>query len=239
MHFFLQNEEDNRRLSVMEFFVFFAIELFLLYFLSRRLMKLLHLHTAKATKNRTFAVYVLAILFLPGTLFHELAHYISAIFLGVPVGAVHLWPKIQGNEVTLGSVEIAKTDPIRRFLIGIAPFLVGIATIIALIHFGKDTQFVSEVAKTAILGFAIFEIANSMFASDKDMEGSLALLLTLGILLITFFVIGVRFSVSFTFPPQLIAFLQTAVFYLLFPVMIDAIFVLLLSMRLKKRFLSL
>lgn len=223
----------------MEFFLFLALEMLVLYFLSRRLVKLLHFHTARATKNRAFAVYILAILFLPGTLFHELTHYISAIFLGVPVGTMHLRPKIQGNEVTLGSMEIVKTDPIRRFFIGTAPFLVGIATIIALIHFGKDTQLVSQVAKTAILGFAIFEIANSMFASDKDMEGSLALLLTLGILLITFFVIGVRFSVSFTFPPQLIAFLQTAVFYLLFPVMIDAIFVLFLSIRLKKRFLFL
>ena len=222
----------------MEFFLFFAVEILLLYFLSRRLLLLIHLHMSRATKNRTFAVYFLAILFLPGTIFHEMAHYISAIVLGVPTGTMHLFPKIQENQVTLGSVQIAKTDPIRRFLIGVAPLLSGITAIIILIHFGKDTQLVSPFAREVVLGFLIIEIANSMFASDKDMEGSLALLLTVGVLCITFLVLIIRFSVSITIPGPVTMFLQTAVYYLLFPVCINTFFVIIFSLFTKKRLLS-
>ncbi len=198
-------------------------------------MKLLHLNATKAIRNRNIAIYLLAIVFFPGTLFHELTHYISAIFLNVGVGAMRLLPKIAGNEITLGSVQIEHTDPIRRFLIGIAPFITGISTIIVIIHFGKDTQFVSSPIKEIILGFFIFEIANSMFASDKDLEGSLALLLTAVVIIVTLVIIAIRFSISITFPEQIITFFQTIVFYLFFPVSINAFFVGIFLLFSKKR----
>lgn len=223
----------------MEFIIFFAAELLLFYFLSRRLMTLLHSHIRKGIRSKMLAVYFISILFFPGTLFHELAHYVSAILLGVPTGTIRLFPEISGNTATLGSVEIAKTDPIRRFLVGVAPLFTGIAAITLLIHFGKDSQFASPPLREIILGFFIFEIANSMFASDKDMEGSLALLLTVGVLLSAFFIIAIRYSISITLPTQVIAFSQTIAFYLLFPVAINAFFVVMFLLFSKKRPLSL
>lgn len=180
-------------------------------------------------------MYLVALLFLPGTFLHEIAHYLTALLLRVPAGAITLWPRLIGNDAVFGSVKIAKSDPFRRFLIGIAPLLVGLISLMAVIHFGKDIELTPVYLKIVLLGFLIFEIANTMFSSDRDMEGSLALFLTIGILTATLVIVGIRFSFSFVLPQQAILFLQTGAFYLLFPLAIDSFFLILFSLLNRQR----
>ena len=97
----------------MLYLVFFFLELILLYFLAKRLTVSIYRFFLRLTKNKNTASYLLAIVFLPGTFVHEAAHILAALFLLVPFGEVELLPQVQEDGIKMGSVGIAKTDPIR------------------------------------------------------------------------------------------------------------------------------
>lgn len=157
----------------MEFFLFCAL-LLVLFLLSQMTTKFLSRFLISIFHSHTTTIHVLAFLFLPGVVLHEFSHLIIANILFVPTGEVEFFPEIHGNQVKMGSVAIARTDPLRRFLIGVAPVIGGIGVILLV------SQFVSPVIASwqngAIL-YCIFEIANTMFSSSKDMEGALGFVL--------------------------------------------------------------
>lgn len=97
----------------MIFFILFAIEMILLFFLSKRLIKSLSLALFRITKSHSAVINTLAIIFLPGTIFHELSHLLTAGVLLVPVGEIKALPEIEKSGVKLGSVQIGKADPFR------------------------------------------------------------------------------------------------------------------------------
>lgn len=116
----------------MAYFLLFLIEMLLLALLSKRLVYALSALFYSITKSHKAMVNIMAILFLPGTIIHELAHLLSAGMLLVPTGEINLLPEVEGNTVKLGSVQVGKTDLIRRSMIGVAPILLGLFCIFAL-----------------------------------------------------------------------------------------------------------
>src|SRR3989338_10542220 len=98
-----------------------------LFFSSQALLSLL---------LRRLPLNLVFFLLLPGIFLHELAHILMAEILQVPTGELKLTPEIKDGHLTLGSAQIALTDPLRLTLIGIAPFLAGTAVLWTLIHFG-------------------------------------------------------------------------------------------------------
>lgn len=85
------------------------------------------------TGNATVALYVYFVLLLPGTLLHELSHWLTARLLGVRTAGITLRPQVgHGNKAQFGSVTIGHTDPIRESLIGAAPLLIGSAVVVAI-----------------------------------------------------------------------------------------------------------
>src|SRR5471030_284135 len=112
----------------------FLGELFFLFLLSQRLTRSLSFFFYKVTKSKKITILLLALLFLPGTFIHELAHYLMAIILFVHAEGLELIPKIQEHDVKLGSVQIERTDPFRRLLIGMAPFLFGTSILLSLLY---------------------------------------------------------------------------------------------------------
>lgn len=133
---------------------------------------------------------LISLLLLPGVVVHEIAHYLFATFLLVPVGDMEFMPQKREGELKLGSVMIGTTDPVRRFLIGVAPIIVGIAVIFLLFNFLKAGD--AELYVKIFLFYVLFTIGNTMFSSKKDMEGALALLILIAILGVTAFFLGVR-----------------------------------------------
>lgn len=154
----------------------FLVELALLFSLSQSLTKALSVWFHALLKSQTMVIQLLALLFLPGVIVHELSHLLTASILFVPTGEIEFLPEIHGDEVKMGSVSIAKTDPFRRFLIGVAPLLVGLGTLVLLFWYFLPTMTLFSW-QTALLVYAVFEVSNTMFSSRKDMEGAIGLLI--------------------------------------------------------------
>src|SRR5258708_106768 len=108
----------------MPLFYFFS-ELLLLFLVSKVLVLRLSTFFYFLTKNTRIASIAISLLFFPGTLLHETAHYIFAKLLFVPTGKIYLIPKFSEKTITLGSVEIAESNVLFRFMIGFAPLLFG------------------------------------------------------------------------------------------------------------------
>src|SRR3989344_5994531 len=165
----------------------FLLEFLLLFFLSKKLIKSLYLILFKISKSHKVVVNTLSIIFLPGTIMHELAHLLTAGVLLVPVGEMVVIPQIDGDGVKLGSVQIGKVDPFRLTIIGVAPVILGSLSILGLLYF---TQIYLDFTwwKVLLGLYLIFEISNTMFSSKKDIEGTIGFvvaILIVGILLVS------------------------------------------------------
>jgi hypothetical protein len=84
------------------------------------------------TEDGQIALLLYFLLILPGVLLHELSHAIMALILGVRVRrlSIGLSRKGRSQNISLGSVDIARTDPFRASLIGAAPLVAGCAVIL-------------------------------------------------------------------------------------------------------------
>lgn len=145
------------------------------------------------TRSHKVVVHILAIIFLPGTIIHELAHLLFAGVMLVPVGELSVIPEIEGNGVKLGNVQIGHTDPFRRTIIGVAPVLLGmilIFTIFLLVKIGTSPWWQVFLAL-----YLLFQIGNTMFSSKKDIEGSV-----LFVILVTVLTIIISLAIYFLAP---------------------------------------
>lgn len=204
----------------MIFVAIFFIELILLFFTSRMLTRSLSSLFFRLTKSQTTTIHLLSFLFLPGVIIHELAHMLVASVLFVRVGEIEFFPKITEHGVKLGSVSIAKTDPIRRALIGVAPVFFGLLLIMGIVYSFSQS---SSIVQTIEL-YSLFVIGNTMFSSHKDMEGTLELVIAIGFIGLLLYGLGIRVDVSsvlgvLTF--EMIEFIQKANVFLSLPIVID------------------
>ena len=110
------------------------------WWLGRHIQGLVLLITNRTKPASTFYFYLLA----PGVVLHEISHWLMARLLFVPTRDIVLFrpqaAEVKGKQkgekqsspVTLGYVEIFKTDPLRQSLIGLAPLPVGILVLLLL-----------------------------------------------------------------------------------------------------------
>ncbi len=139
---------------------------------------------------------ILIILLFPGTVVHELAHLFTAEILGVRTGKLTLVPEsLEGEEIKAGAVMIAHTDPLRRTLIGLAPFSVGIAALATASYF--LLQNINNINLiTIIIFYIMFAISNSMFSSQEDMKGVIPFMITVALFAAAGYVAGFRLGLS-------------------------------------------
>jgi hypothetical protein len=157
-------------------------------------------------RSHAASVRMLAILFLPGVVLHELAHAIMAKMLLVPVGHMEFMPQIDEDRVKLGSVQIGKTDPLRRMLIGLAPVVFGLVVLFALLYFFLPRQFIMSqdvVLQSVLLLYGVFVIGNTMFSSKRDLEGSASFAIALIIVGVMLYFAGIRI------PPETVVYLSS------------------------------
>lgn len=124
----------------------------------------------------------LALLYFPGTVLHEMSHYIAAKLLFVRTGKISLRPKFYDDGLELGHIEIAHTDFVRRFIIGIAPLVVGILTILGITYLLISISFVWW--QYILFAYAIITIVNTMSLSKSDLVGAWKIVLVLALALV-------------------------------------------------------
>lgn len=165
----------------------------------------------------------MAILFLPGTFIHELSHYIFARILFVRAAKLNLMPSIEGSAVELGSVEIEKVDILRRMAIGTAPFIVGTFLIISILFFEIEKDIATNKLEFLIVAYILFVIGNTMFSSEKDMEGALELFFTLAIIGIFAYIIGFQIPQisNVVFHEEIIRLFKLGSYLLVMPLILD------------------
>lgn len=152
------------------------------------------------TANSTVAMWFFWVLFLPGTLLHELSHWLTAALLGVKTGQFSLWPKPKkGGQLQMGSVQIDVPDPFRHSIIGLAPLIFGS---IAVLVIGQGWLNLTQIGSALASGdleiiwealiqtltlpdiwlwlYLIFAIANGMLPSASDREAWRTVLLYIG-----------------------------------------------------------
>jgi hypothetical protein len=133
---------------------------------------------------------------MPGTVLHEISHYIACKILFVPTGRVVLFHPEEGEDgsITFGYVEHAESDPLRGALVAVAP-----AILVPLAMWGLLSllwgQNIFQNPQEMITGFSLGEIwkiplslylllaARGAFPSPGDhvgFVGGVALLLLLG-----------------------------------------------------------
>jgi hypothetical protein len=185
--------------------------LFLIYifFVSRKITSGIYKLIYLLSKSEKLAVGVLSAVILPGTIFHELSHFLIASLLRVPTGKLTVFPKMEEKgTIRTGRLEMAQTDPFRHSLIGLAPLFTGIILIylIGYYFFGTFKSFsltthnlphFAEASRgkqlTTFIGlYLLFMISNTMFTSKKDLEGLKIALPIVIIFSLSLYIVGVR-----------------------------------------------
>ena len=209
----------------------FVLELGVLFFLSKKLTKLIFRNLYRLTKNRERSIYLMALIFLPGTFLHEVSHFITALFLLVRVGELDLIPEVEDGGVKMGSVAIGKSDFLRRFLIGIAPILVGLTVIFGALNYVSTHNLQYNPLVIVGLFYLLFQIGNTMFSSKRDMEGVLYLVVFLVFLVVIVYLLGLRISITEVFgfiDNNLLSIFRLGSIYMFLALVVDllAIFIL-------------
>ena len=201
------------------------LQLILLSFISNKLFSRIYLFLHKIFKKDTTVVFIVSLLFLPGTFIHELCHAMAATFLGSRVTAFSIWPKIEGDSIKMGYAEVEVLDIFRNSLIGIAPLLVGT---FALYFLSSSFQSADLVYKIIYLYF-IFQISNSMFLSPADVREVRVLLFIATFLFILSYLVNFYFyklsffpqDFNFLYTSSYLETLKTLNFFLIFPVIFN------------------
>ncbi len=212
----------------------FLAELLVLFLLSRTLTNLLFAFFYKTTRSKKISIYLLSALFLPGTIIHEFAHAIMAALLQVNVGRMKFVPRLNGDNLKMGSVEIGRTDPIRRILIGTAPFIFGTTILVSTFFYAAQNDLFGHQLFIMVMSYLVFEIGNTMFSSRKDLEGAIEVVISLIFICLIFYLVGFRLT---TLNPDLLLSnplvtktLQKASIYMLGPLLIDLGLIIILKM---------
>jgi len=153
-----------------------------------------------------------------------------AELLFVRTGRIHLIPEIIGSEIKMGQAEIEKTDFVRRFLIGVAPFIVGNIILFSAVYASIHYFYADNKVFVLFLLYILFQTGNTMFASKKDMKGALVLIVVLACIGIALYLIGFRVNIyEYLTTPFMITIFKKVSLYLTVPLIFDGLLLLLLK----------
>jgi len=209
---------------------FFAVEIVSIFLLSRFSLQKSYSLLRRILKNDKSIIYFISLLYLPGTILHEMSHYIAALLLNMHPREIQFFPVIEGKKVKLGHVLYEKHphDFLRSVLVGVAPFLGGLISLWIII---QTKLFPGNVWwYTVVFGYLILTITANMFSSRQDLV-DVGYLIPLGLLvmfLLFLFPIRLAPSLISQATPHISYFLQTIQLPLLFSLGIHAILVLVL-----------
>ena len=146
--------------------ILFIVQVYLLSILSNKLFNLLYQYLYRIFKKESTVVFVISLMFLPGTFIHELSHAITATLMGSRVTKFSIWPQVENGGIKMGYAQFIVLDVVRNTFIGISPLIFGIMLLyILIINF-----FVVNIYLKILFIYLIFQVSNSMFLSESDIK---------------------------------------------------------------------
>ncbi len=174
--------------------LFLIILLFLLFFLTRKISSTIYNCVYLTTLNQTLAIGTLTFVLLPGTIIHELSHFLAATLLRVQTGELSILPEIEkSGEVKAGKLMLGASDPFRHSIIGLAPVFTGIILIyITGRLFFTNFQLPAFNFQLIFGIYLLFIVSITMFSSKKDIESLIISGPIIILVFISLYVVGVR-----------------------------------------------
>jgi len=191
-----------------------AFEIVILFRSSRALERRMFSFLSRLLRPKV-GLWTFSLIFFPGTYFHEISHLVVARLLGLEARLASLKPKKVENEIVMGSVSLVSTGSFRRFLTGVAPFVLGLFALSGLMYiFFLKPEILWW--QWILWGYLVFQLGNTMFLSKEDMKGAWVYLVP---------IISVFCGLLFYFglPYFVVVFLKQASFLLLLPIAINFI----------------
>lgn len=229
-------------------FLAFALLLLALAWMSRRIGLLIQENVYLLTGSLDLAMVILFLVYLPGILIHEGAHWLMAKSLGLKTGKFRVWPRKQGKHIGMGSVSVASGGTLADSLVGLAPLLLG-SILVALIGArvfetgqigdtwqGNNWPAGMQAMVLALLdeedgllwSYLLFAVANAMMPSSSDREPVKSLLLYLLAFAGLYFLLDQSGQLFFQVANWLVEPVQVLTGSLLFIVLLDAVILVLL-----------
>ena len=211
---------------LLEFLVFLFL-FFLIFYISKSVLKLYYGLVFHIIGNKRISVWVIALTFLPGTVLHELSHFLMASVLRVPTGHISIFPTIEKNgEVKAGHIVVATSDPFRLSLIGLSPMFVGLVVVYLIGVF-----LIGDWGWRTIIGIAaLFQTTSSMFSSKRDLKSFVIVLPILLLLLLAGHLSGLSIEANQRFIDSVSSYLAKLNIYLSIAAAIDLLVYLCLSL---------
>lgn len=214
-----------------------------------------HLHglSLLLTGKPERAVYLYALVLLPGVFLHELSHWLTAKLLGVRTGKFSLKPQRQKDgSITLGYVEYYKDatlGPLGESLIGGAPLLAGTAVILLISYTVLDITQLAAAIQTGHIDnlslalaellatpyfllwlYLLFAIGNAMMPSPSDRRAWPAFLAISAVLVLILYLLGLTdLLIDGLAGPVTTAFSYLGIAFAI-TIVVDLIFVLLITL---------
>lgn len=186
-------------------FLYVIIGLFALYLTNRRMTLELSRLIHRLGGNQNVVIWIWSIIFLPGTIIHEISHFLAAAVTNARTGKVEILPEFiedildeeEGERnVRLGSVQVQRLNPLQGFLVGMAPFISGSILLVWLASLMRVGYLSGSFYSLALQTYLFFVISNSFFPSWTDIKQTLPLItLAIIVVLITWF-FGFQFTVN-------------------------------------------
>ncbi|KKP72876.1 MAG: putative membrane protein [Candidatus Roizmanbacteria bacterium GW2011_GWA2_35_19] len=172
-----------------------VLELVLIYFVSRLVLKEIFLILNKFTNRNNLIYSMVALIYLPGTLVHEISHFLAALVLMLPVKKISIFPVFEKNEIKLGSVEYTKRDFLRGIIVGVSPVIFGMFTISLIFYFNIFPS--NKFFLNLLFSYLIFSISSNMFSSKRDLQDLFIAIPVFFIILLVFYLLGLKINLSF------------------------------------------
>jgi hypothetical protein len=136
--------------------------------------------------NQNLLIWVWSVIFLPGTIIHEISHFLAAAATGTRTGNIEIFPEFieeildeeeDKKGVTLGYVQVARMNPVQGFFVGMAPFISGMALMIWLASLIYANYLTQNIWPLILQVYLFFVIGNSFFPSWSDIKQTIPLII--------------------------------------------------------------
>lgn len=187
---------------------------------------------------------------LPGTLLHELSHWLTAKCLYVKTYHFSIWPRLKPNGwMQMGAIHMQATiDPFRHSLIGLAPLIFGSVAVLGLgqyflaLHevqhmltqgnFAATWHILTQTFSVPVAWlwlYLIFAVSNAMFPSQADRQAWRTALLYLGLILAAILGLGFNPLVSVTIQDLILGGMAALRFAFAVTIIVDLFFMVIIA----------